>query len=99
MLPLFHCVTLGLDEAILGFSAGGDPEEDAGRIASLLANGAHCLVNDVTEAAVAFAAEGIDQVCRGGVSVPLSVCMCHAFCSDVVHRLHDASVGSLPVAL
>lgn len=54
----------GLDEAILGFSAGTDPEADTARITQLLRHGAHSLAAQDEKSAVAdeFAREDIDQV-------------------------------------
>ncbi|GLC56571.1 hypothetical protein PLESTB_001122300 [Pleodorina starrii] len=55
----------GLDEAILGFSGGSDPESDSARIAELLRHGAHGLLADM-EAGLkqgeAFASEDINQI-------------------------------------
>lgn len=56
----------GLDEAVLGFAAGTDPEADSARIADLLRNGAHGLLGDAEAGAKkgeAFAGEDINQVC------------------------------------
>jgi hypothetical protein len=87
-LPLFFCARVvgatrntsrraaGLDEAVLGFSAGTDPESDATRIASLLRHGAHGLLASKPEGEVGgdgagggggggeggFAKEDINQV-------------------------------------
>ncbi|GFR52261.1 hypothetical protein Agub_g14795 [Astrephomene gubernaculifera] len=58
----------GLDEAILGFSAGSDPEADAARISDLLRHGAHGLLGDMEAGArqgEAFAGEDINQILEG----------------------------------
>ncbi|KAG2440284.1 hypothetical protein HXX76_004395 [Chlamydomonas incerta] len=58
----------GLDEAVLGFAAGADPEADSARIADLLRNGAHGLLGDQEAGAKkgeAFAGEDINQILEG----------------------------------
>ncbi|MEW5309106.1 MAG: hypothetical protein WDW38_001015 [Sanguina aurantia] len=56
----------GLDEAILGFSAGTDPETDSAHINELLKNGAHSLaVMDANESGEKFASEDIEQILSG----------------------------------
>ncbi|KAG2455048.1 hypothetical protein HYH02_000873 [Chlamydomonas schloesseri] len=58
----------GLDEAVLGFAAGTDPEADSARIADLLRNGAHGLLGDMEAGAKkgeAFAGEDINQILEG----------------------------------
>ncbi|KAG2496454.1 hypothetical protein HYH03_005678 [Edaphochlamys debaryana] len=55
----------GLDEAILGFSSGSDPEADSARIADLLRNGAHGVLADMEAGArqgEEFASEDINQI-------------------------------------
>ncbi len=55
----------GLDEAILGFSAGSDPEADSSRIAALLRHGAHGLLGDMEAGqrqGEAFASEDIGHI-------------------------------------
>jgi hypothetical protein len=74
----------GLDEAVLGFSAGNDPEADSARIAQLLRHGAHSLAAMEEKATVGeqFAAENIDTVRRqrhAALSV-LSPCCCNRYC-------------------
>ncbi|GLI59359.1 hypothetical protein VaNZ11_001224 [Volvox africanus] len=66
-MALFNAASrkYGLDEAILGFSAGTDPESDAARISDLLRHGAHGLLADMEaglQQGEAFASEDINQI-------------------------------------
>lgn len=67
-----NLINTGLDEAVLGFgpdlnAAGGDPEQDAKRVAALLEHGAHGLLSagaqeGVEQASAAFQNADIDTV-------------------------------------
>lgn len=61
---VFECASrkYGLDEAILNFSAGANPEDDSKRIAELLRHGAHALGEQAAQQAEAFASEDINQI-------------------------------------